>query len=281
MPESHPLQVIIRDDDVSALTSVDDLGLLYGPVWERDEPVCLFVVPLASPQIFEPRPQSEVREVIPLVRNTDLCVFLNRAILSRHVEIGLHGLCHGPAEFDTSNPIAVTELLDEARAAVQSAIPRAEVQTLVPPRESMSVVARDVALWQGFSICSASTTLMPPSRIGWWLRRIGRWLGWPGFHSPISCSGTRWLYPCDEYLFSLARRPERCLARARRMASFCQRFGRPLICVNHHWEFRDQAGSALRRAWLGFIEELLEREDVEFLTFNAYQTSRARPSSGG
>jgi hypothetical protein len=281
VPESRPLQVIIRDDDVSALTSVDDLATLYGPVWERDKPVCLFVVPLASPQIVEERPQAGPGEVIPLDRNTDLCVFLNRAILSRHVEIGLHGLRHGPAEFDTSNPIVVGELLNEARAVVQSVFPRAEVQTLVPPRENMSVVTRDVVLRQGFNICSASTTLMPPSRIGWWLHRIGRRLGKPGFQSPISCNRTRWLFPCDEYLFSLARRPERCLIRARRMASFCQRSGLPLICANHHWEFRGLAGNALRQAWHAFVEELLEREDVEFLTFNSYQASRARPSSGG
>ena len=277
----RPLQVIIRDDDVSAFTPVDDLVQLYGPVWEHDKPVCLFVVPLASPQIVEARPQADPVEVVPLTENANLCVCLNRAILSKHVEIGLHGLCHGPREFDISNPFVVMDLLGKSKSLVKSVFPRAELQTFAPPRENMSAVARDVALQQGFNICAASTALWPPSRWGWWLHRIGRWLGWPGFHSPISCNGTRWLFPCDEYLFTLARKPERCLRRARRMASFCQRFSRPLICVNHHWEFRGPAGSGLRQAWHVFLAELLKRDDVQFSTFNTYQASRAWLSSGG
>jgi hypothetical protein len=228
-------------------------------------------VPLASPEIFDGKPQRKGRHFVPLRDNGDLCHFLNEAILSGCVEIGLHGLRHGPGEFDLSDRSGVSDLLNETERLVRSSVPRAELRTFVPPRESLSGTAQDVLLQRGFNICAASTALWPPSRVGWWLHRLSRWLDRPGFHKPVSHRGIRWLFPCDEYLFAPDRRPQRCLSRARRMASVCRRLGIPLICVNHHWEFLGTGGSGLLEAWLTFLHELLHEDDVHVTTFNTYQ----------
>jgi hypothetical protein len=273
MSRQRLLQVIIRDDDVSALTSIEQLSQLYAPLWRRSQPVCIFVVPLASSQIFEARPTMSFAATHPLSGNRDLCVFLKRAILSNCVEVGLHGLRHGPEEFDIPDPAVVVELTDEAEALVKSVIPDASLKTFVPPRENMSITARDTLLKKGFNICSKSTTLWPSSRLRWWLFRLRRWVGWPGFHNPVSHDGTRWLFPCDEYLFTSDRSPEQCLRRARRMASYCRQRERPLICVNHHWEFFGPGGIALRHVWHTFLSELLQRDDVQFTTFNTYSAN--------
>lgn len=272
----RPLQVIVRDDDVSALTSADGLWELYGPAWERRQPVCLFVVPLGSPQIVEARPAPGPMTAVPLAENVDLCDSINRAILEGQVEIGLHGLHHSLGEFDIPDSAAVLELLDESKAIIESALPRARLRTFVPPRESMSASARDTVLEQGFNICAASTALWSPSRWGWWLRRLSRKSGWPGFHRPISLDDTRWLFPCDEYLFTAARHPEQCLKRARWMAVWCAFAGWPLICVNHHWELLGAGQSGLRRAWWTFLVDLLEMDNVQFTTFNTYQPGHSR-----
>ena len=277
----QPLQIIVRDDDVSALTSADLLAQLYAPLWNVDKPVCLFVVPLASPQLVEPVPRISCSGAIPLLKNDNLCVFVNQAILSGHVEIGLHGLYHSPGEFRVSDRTMVAERLREAKTLIESVFPNAELQTFVPPREDLSTVARDVVLELGFNICAKSTALWPHSRLQQWRYRLARRLAVPGFHNPVSCYGVRWLFPCDEYLFTAARAPERCLERARKMASFCRRMGRPLICVNHHWEFCGEGGVALLQAWHTFLAEILGRDDVQFLTFNTYRTDRLSSGLGG
>ena len=184
-------------------------------------------------------------------------------------------------EFGTADPDVVAERLVESRALVEPVFPSAELRTFVPPREDLSAVARKVVLEQGFNICAKSTALMPDMRVVWLRYRLARMIAAPGFHHPVSYRDARWLFPCDEYLFTAARDPGRCLARARKMAAYCRRVGRPLICVNHHWEFHGEGGAPLLKAWHTFLAELLGRNDVEVLTFNTYRTDRVHRRLGG
>ena len=258
------LSVIIRDDDVSALTRPATLETLYGSLWERGAPVCLAVVPVVSEHV--PRVVGEGGSD---GRPWD---FLRRIAGAGRAEIALHGYRHAPGEWATSDRRTLERLLDDGLARLGDVLPGVPVRTFVPPHEHFSPVAREMLIERGFNVCTTSVNLWPPGRWGWLAYRLKQSLGWPGCH-PVVRRGRAALFACDSYLFTPDVSPTTCLRRARSAAAFCARRGYPLIIVNHHWQFFDRDGQprpGRLNAWGAFVAELAARDDVNFTTFSAY-----------
>lgn len=259
------LTVIIRDDDISARTRPEMLQALYGGLWAQDSPVCLAVVPLLSEHV--PRlagHQDPDPGVLPFLR--DLAG-------SGRAEIALHGCRHAPGEWAGSDPVALRRLMDDGLARLETALPGVPVRTFIPPHEHFSPGARDLLIGRGFNVCTTSTNMFPPNRLGWLAYRLRQRLGRPGFY-PVVRRGSSCLFAADTYLFTADASPAACLRRARRAAGFCARFGYPLVIVNHHWHFFDGAGQPrpeLLAAWREFVAELAARDDIAFTSFAAYR----------
>lgn len=260
------LAVIVRDDDVSACTRPEALQALYGGLWAQNKPVCLAVTPLLSEHVPRlagcPDPDPGVWP------------FLRGLAAAGLAEIALHGHRHAPGEWAVSDRDALVRLLDDGLARLETVLPAAEgspVRTFIPPHERFSPAARDLLIERGFNLCTTSANMFPPNRWGWLAYRLRRRLGRPGFY-PVVRRGGACLFAADTYLFAPGASPAACLRRARRAAGFCARLGYPLVVVNHHWHFFDDAG--LLAAWREFAAELAARDDVAFTTFAAYGASR-------
>jgi Uncharacterized protein conserved in bacteria (DUF2334) len=265
------LTVIIRDDDISASTRPEILEALYGDLWVQrpgEAPVCLAVVPVLSEHV--PR--------LPGCQDPDpsMWPFLGDLVAGGRADIAMHGYRHEPGEWASSDIATLRRLLHDGRARLESFLPvtrEKPVRTFIPPHEHFSPVARELLIDRGFSICTTSANMFPPDRLGWLAYRFRQWMGRPGFYPPVHL-GSSCLFAADTYLFSLDASPAACLRRARVAAGSCARFGYPLVVVNHHWHFFDDAGQprpALLAAWHEFASELAARTDVTFTTFAAYQ----------
>ncbi len=265
------MHVIIRDDDVSYFTRFKTLQTLYGLCWDLDIPICLSVVPLASPTgggVWPPAPRP-----FAIAENRELCAFLNEALREGKVEICLHGYAHVFGEYAIEDRAIIARLFEDGLNVLRAAFPEAEIHTFVPPHECFSLRARDFLIKQGFNICTTSVNLFPPTKLGWLAFRLKRWLRRPGFQAVVRQGDVK-LFICDEQLFNADRRPEDCYRRAWGAVDFCSRKGFPLICVNHHWHFFDERGQprrALLDRWSSLIEELAAEEEVFFTTFNRYR----------
>ena len=267
------LTVIIRDDDISACTRPETLQALYGGLWaQRPDggPVCLAVVPVLSEHV--PRPA--------VYHDPDPGVwpFLEDLVTGGRAEIALHGYRHEPGEWASPDSTALRRLLDDGLAQLEVLLPAIKerpVRTFIPPHERFSPAARDLLIERGFSVCTTSANMFPPSRLGWLAYRLRLRLGRPGFY-PVVRRGSSCLFAADTYLFTSDASPVVCLRRARQAAGFCARFGYPLVVVNHHWHFFDNTGQprpTLLAAWHEFVAELAARTDVAFTTFAAYRAS--------
>jgi hypothetical protein len=264
------LTVIIRDDDISACTRPETLQTLYGGLWAQrpqGAPVCLAVVPVLSEHV--PRLAGH-QDPDPVV-----WPFLRDLAGSGRAEIALHGYRHEPGEWASSDPTVLCRLLDDGLARLDMALQATEgrpVRTFIPPHEHFSTTARDLLIERGLNICTTSANTVPPSRLGWLAYRLRLRLGRPGFYPPVR-RGSSCLFAADTYLFTSDASPVACLRRARRAAGSCARFGYPLVIVNHHWHFFDDAGrprAELLAAWREFTADLAARHDVAFTTFAAY-----------
>ncbi len=99
----------------------------------------------------------------------------------------------------------VAERLRETEDIDRSVFPMLSCKLLCPPREDLSNVARDVVLELGFNICAKSTALWPIHDCSSGDIGLPGVLRCPVFTNPVSCYGVRWLFPCDVYLFTVAR----------------------------------------------------------------------------
>jgi predicted deacetylase len=135
--------VILRDDDVNALTPPEHLDLLYRPFLDRGLPVNLSIIPevaLATrmgngkPEGYLLNRNGEARATVPISENRRLVRYLRD---NPGFHIAQHGCEHDWLEFDRTSRAEIARRLDHgARILVEAGFARP--QTFVPPYDRIS-----------------------------------------------------------------------------------------------------------------------------------------------
>ncbi|MBC8171440.1 MAG: DUF2334 domain-containing protein [Anaerolineae bacterium] len=156
------MQIIFRDDDTSFFTTPAMLEDIYEPLWERNLPVCLSVIPAHLGNIvlwdgtFDPNVAPQYRGVdknFSVADNPEICAFLNNMAKQGLVEICLHGFNHEYPEFGSEDEARLRQKLTEGRALLEQTFPDAPINTFIIPYDKVSKPALHLLLDSGYHTC--------------------------------------------------------------------------------------------------------------------------------
>jgi peptidoglycan/xylan/chitin deacetylase (PgdA/CDA1 family) len=154
------MSLVFRDDDTSYFTTPALLEQVYAPVWERNQPVCLSVIPhhYANIQVanvgidpnIAPAWRGQDRR-FPVIDNAELCAYLNNLVKQGLVEIVLHGYDHVWMEFKSPDINGLRKKLRDGRALLEEAFPHAPITTFIAPYNAVTNASIDLILSEGFN----------------------------------------------------------------------------------------------------------------------------------
>lgn len=156
------MQIIFRDDDTSFFTTPAMLEEIYEPVWERNLPVALSVIPAHLGNIvlwdgtFDPNVPPQYRGVdknFSIADNPEICAFLNNMAKQGLVEICLHGFNHEYPEFGSKDEDRLRQKLIEGRALLDQTFPDVPIKSFIIPYDKVSQPALDLILDFGYHTC--------------------------------------------------------------------------------------------------------------------------------
>jgi peptidoglycan/xylan/chitin deacetylase (PgdA/CDA1 family) len=262
------MKVIIRDDDTSFFTQPALLDKIYEPLWKNNYPICLAVIPAQrSDVIVEHRPNRPYDPSIPaayrgqtmehpVLRNRELCAYLNEKAREGLVEICLHGYSHSYMEFTTDDESLLKQKLAVGKQLLAEALPDATIRTFIAPYDRLSKTALQLVYKAGFHLCTNSENLRPfPSLSGIYPYAAYR-----------LSNGLR-LFTCNEYLFTHRDNPDESLAKARERLTTES----ILIIANHYWTFFydwDGPNASMLQSWYRFVDDLLANSNCKLTTFS-------------
>ena len=225
--------VILRDDDVNALTSPDHLEKLYRPFLDRGWPVNLAVIPEVATNTRMANGQwegyllnsgSEQKQTVAIGDNPELVGYLRR---NPGFQIVQHGFHHEMLEFNNPDRAELGRRLDEGTALLTGAgFPRPE--TFVPPYDRISP--------GGFIEVSARFKVLSS---GWYEMRRLPYSWWPAYVGKKVRGAAHWKHG-DTLLLS---HPGCLLSYLRPVQSILDAIiaalnSRPLtVLVTHWWEY--------------------------------------------
>ena len=270
------MRVILRADDIGALTDPAQLQRVYRPCWERGYPVCLSVIPRSATRFTAHGPRAV--EPVDLRENPALCELLTGLARAGLAEIALHGYEHRTGELATGTPAQLAERIAAGLALLHEALPGVPVRVLVPPHDHISPAGVRAARQHGLRLCSTWAACHGGTRLAHLWSRIRRRAGLCA--APLR--GGCWATDCDlldfdgpdlaTAAFDLdARRlaagagfrapasptsPETASAlTTRKLLARFARSQAPIALTQHYWRLLDAAGKPnIRHArWLQWL----------------------------
>jgi hypothetical protein len=263
------MRVILRADDICALTDPVQLHQVYGPHWERGLPVCLSVIPRSAARFTAHGPEAiaptDLREA------PALCAFLTELARTGLVEIALHGYEHRTGELAASTQAQIAARLAAGLELLRAALPGVAITVLVPPHDALSPAGLRAARQLGLRLCSSWAACHGGTRLAHLWSRIRRRAGL----SVATLRGGCWATDCAVLDFGdpgpeAAPAPEGCdfgvsepkmnatptsTMTTRRLLA---RFGAsqaPIALPQHYWRLLDAAGkpNARHAQWLQWL----------------------------
>lgn len=269
-----PKLILLRDDDICYFTQPQHLQRLYSRLWDHDIPVTLATIPaiwgdtrvrhrLGAPH--DPaidRVYRGTERAYPLAENVALCDFLHAQVLADKVDVALHGFHHRYMECAYLQTPKAYALVHQGRTVLETHLPGLRIGGFIAPYDAMSLDVLYVAQTLGMNVCTSTRNVAKafPTQQTYQAQR-----------TPLG----RVLVTCDEYLFNHRDAPQRCLELA--LARLANPAVEVLTISNHYWSFfYDWAGenTGLLRAWDAFVEALLARTDVTFVTLSQIDPQR-------
>jgi hypothetical protein len=270
--------VVIRDDDISYFTRPGILEKLYHPLFEEKKAVNFSVIPNISAKIripannayrkleqleYDPAipkgyrgcdrnfPFNENKEILDYIQSLDNC------------ESAQHGFCHdfvdGLPEFSINNEREIQRRANLGREMLSKSL-RTEVAFFIPPWDSLSMEALRIlkSRYKGVSMGWMDPTLFDKYSWGSYLikKLLRRNYRFWGNLLIVEHSGLLTRFNSPESIYSKVQKT---------LDS-----EKIVVLVNHHWEyFFDWNGlnQPFFRAWQRILEYLLNKEDLEFLSF--------------
>jgi len=271
--------VLIRDDDINYFTKTEWLEDLYGPLLERGLPVNLSVIPrtkcnlpLGDPRsIYRAREHMENEPFIPPEwrgKGDEFETGENRRLVDflrsfSNIEVAQHGFAHeyvrGEREFASNDINYLDGRIRGGRDMLKKAFGR-DVNFFVSPWDYLSGTALMRLKKAGF--------------LGISLYKVFREMRPPFFQSLFSCREKGALSIFGKFL--IVTHPGYLFSRFNAASEIRDRVDEALakadvvVVVNHHWEyFFDWGGrdEVFFNTWTTFRDDLLKRDDIEFLNF--------------
>lgn len=185
------MRVILRADDINALTDPAQLQRVYRPLWERGVPVCLSVIPRSATHFTARGPQAV--EPVDLREAPALCDFLTGLARAGLAEIALHGYEHRYGELASGTQAQLAERITAGLELLREALPGVPVQVLVPPHDHISPAGVRAARQLGLRLCSSWAACHGGTRLAHFWSRVRRRAGW--LAEPLR--GGCWATDCD------------------------------------------------------------------------------------
>jgi len=268
-----PPYVLIRDDDISYFTQVEQFQKAHRLLLENDVPLNVAVVPMASDSVpdddggyegFIPRELCGNGRFYPVRENRELITFLKT---TQSIEVVQHGFSHerledGSAEFSRENMMEIVNRLDEGAQILMDIFSK-RPSYFVPPYDSVSPAAmREIRKrYDGVCLSRIPHELLPiflwPKFL--WTKWRGHFLlSWNRFgvlqHPGIDFSMMRAPFPTGDSI-------EAVISGVRDV----------LVLTLHSWHFftpEGQLKSSLLNQWETFLGGLISTNKTKFLKFS-------------
>ncbi len=281
------MRVILRADDICALTVPAHLQQVYGPLWERGLPVCLSVIPRSATRFTahgpEATPPTSLREA------PALCDFLTELARAGLVEIALHGYEHRYGELVTGKQAQIAERLTAGLELLRAALPGIPTgsccRVLVPPHDALSPAGVRAARQLGLRLCSTWAACHGGTRLAHLWSRVRRRAGL----SVALLRGGYWATDCAVLDFAdraavhgpagrhsktsdakMDTATASLLTTRKLMARFSASQS-PIALPQHYWRLLDETGApnARHTSWRRWLDEFVTAAPtaVEFVRY--------------
>lgn len=283
------MRVILRADDICALTDPVQLHQVYGPLWERGLPVCLSVIPRSATRFTAHGPEAiaptDLREA------PALCAFLTELVRTGLAEIALHGYEHRYGELATGAQAQIAERIAAGLELLREALPGVPTgsccRVLVPPHDHISPEGVRAARQLGLRLCSSWAACHGGTRLAHLWSRLRRRAGL----SVAPLRGGCWATDCAVLDFGdsgpegpdapaghtfgvsepkMNATPTSTMTTRKLLA----RFGAsqaPIALPQHYWRLLDATGApnARHARWLQWLAEFVASSSptVEFVRY--------------
>ena len=266
--------VIIRDDDINALTPVACLEKLYRPFFDRGLPVNLATIPCVNtstkqadgrPEGFLQVGRAGLPSHLPLASNRELLDYLAANPL---YHLLYHGFAHDYMEFDSRVREDIVRRLDEGDVCFDQAGLR-RPQTFVAPYDKISRTAYE-ELGKRFQVISTGWFELARLPVSWWgfatARKLNRRRHWQ--------VGSLRLLSHPGYLLSYQRPTETMFDTIKTAIA-----GGPLtVLVTHWWEYfvDGKTNEPYLKVLHQVAEYLATTPDVKVVSFAELETGALR-----
>lgn len=271
--------MVIRDDDVSYFTRPETLEKLYGPFFEEKKPVNFAMIPTIAGNIkidsgnpyrkweqleYDPIIPPKYRgcnEDFPLNENKEIVEFIqsleNREVLQHGLT---HGFVDGVKEFRINIEEEIQRRANLGRELLQECFD-SKPSFFVPPWDDVSseVIHFLKSRYKGLSLGRLNPTRLAVKSWSSYLKKT------LSLRSYMFYDGLL-IIEHPGYLLTRFNNPESVFSKVRNAVETKD----VIVLVNHHWEyFYDWNGldSSFFSAWKKVTEYLLQKEQLEFLTF--------------
>jgi hypothetical protein len=272
--------LIIRDDDISYFTKPETLTKLYGSLLEEKKPINFSVIPKITANIkigsnnlyrttekldYDPCVPPEFRgysEDFPFGENKETVEFIQSL---ENCEVLQHGFTHG-----TLDGVPEFKINDEEEIKRRANLGGALLEECFHSKPSFFVPPYDVASLETINFLESNYKGLSIGKLN---PRLAT--NFFGAHLKKTLASRNYMFHDDlliiEHSGYLINRfnnsPDSILSAVRKEIETKE----IVILVNHHWEFFfdwSNLNQPLFRAWQQVVEYLLQKEELQFLTFS-------------
>ncbi|MFY4858281.1 DUF2334 domain-containing protein [Aliarcobacter butzleri] len=260
------MQFIIRDDDLSYFTDIEEIDSLYKDIWNTF-PITFATVPYQVGTAlvgFLPLKHWHDTQAYPLGKNIKLIQYINEKISENKVDIALHGINH---TYRVKNHTIYPELVDkiddfeekliEAKKYLESLF-AIDINTFVPPSNTMSVDIANILIKNNFNLLNLpgvkrnTRGLLSLKHQIARFQRIYYMLKYK-FDSPIPIvDGSRW------EVGGYALTPSTNLATLKNAFLYCKDNGYPFVLATHFWEHKCILPNDPKKTQYDLLKEFLD-----------------------
>jgi len=225
------MKVIVRDDDIDRRTHVNTLKYIYSKCIKKKIQICFAVVP--------DKISKKDKSLINFLKKHEVC---------------MHGIKHKRDE----------KFLEKHMNEFIPALKKmtdifGNMKTYIPPYAQLSkggiYILKEGRMNMSFSFYSYYKVYLP-------LREYY-------FKNPIY--NKSWIFLTDEHLFgyklSKYKTPNECLKHAKKRYKLMKLLGKPLVIINHNWDFDED----MIDSWNLFVDWMI-KQNTEFTTFSKFTT---------
>lgn len=259
------IQFIIRDDDLSYFTKIEEIDNLYKNIW-GDFPITFATVPYQKGTFAGHMPLTHwhTKKTYPIGENKELICYINNNIKLCNVDIALHGIHH---TYRFKGHTVIPELIDEINDFESKLLEskryleqlfNINVNTFVPPSNTMSIDIVKTLIKNDFNLLNLPGVKKNTRSIFSLKHQISRlqrvyFMLKYKFDSPIPIvDNSRW------ELGGYALTPSTSLENLKKAFLYCKNNNHPFVLATHFWEHKCILPDNPKKTQYDLLKEFLD-----------------------